>query len=123
MRDRLAELRTLEGRIDALGCMLAACLPGPRALHPAVAHAPEQFVTASDVDRVVKDGGYSHRTLVSHFRRSVGLSPKRYCRVLRFQRALRQLTPAGSPSLASLAAAAGYSDQAHSRGSSGSSPV
>jgi AraC-like DNA-binding protein len=53
--------------------------------------------------------GRSHRSFVELFRRAVGLTPKRYCRVRRFQRALA--LPRGS--LGALALAAGYSDQAH----------
>jgi AraC-like DNA-binding protein len=61
---------------------------------------------------VVGESGCSHRTFIALFRRAVGLTPKRYCRVLRFRRALQD-TAAGSGSLADLAAAAGYRDQAH----------
>jgi len=51
------------------------------------------------------------RTLTRLFQRTVGLSPKRFARVVRFQSALRNLDRAGN--WAALAAELGYFDQAH----------
>jgi transcriptional regulator GlxA family with amidase domain len=62
---------------------------------------------------VVDETGYSHRRFVALFRGAVGLPPKLYCRILRFQAALHLLaTPPPLP-LAEVALAAGYSDQPH----------
>lgn len=57
--------------------------------------------------------GWSHRHLATRFRQQVGLSPKAFGRVLRFQRAVRLLTAPARPTLAEIAAACGYFDQAH----------
>src|SRR4030095_11077652 len=79
---------------------------------PAVAHALDQFTTTNDVREVVRQTGYSHRRFIELFGRAVGLTPKLYCRVLRFQRAL-QFSATSSESLVDLALEAGYSDQPH----------
>jgi AraC-like DNA-binding protein len=50
---------------------------------------------------------------VVNFREAVGLTPKLYCRVLRFQRALRQLAEHPRIAWIDTALNAGYSDQAH----------
>jgi AraC-like DNA-binding protein len=112
IRDRLSEADSSETRLDLLEAILVAKLPAVRGLHPAVAGALEQFSRISSVRDVVRDSGYSHRTFISLFTRSVGLTPKRYCRVLRFRRALEGAS-AGHRALIDLAGAAGYSDQAH----------
>jgi AraC-like DNA-binding protein len=112
IRDRLSETDSSESRLDLLEAILAAKLPAVRGLHPAVAGALDQFSQMSSVQDVVRQSGYSHRTFISLFTRSVGLTPKRYCRVLRFRRALEQAS-ARHPALIDLAGAAGYSDQAH----------
>jgi AraC-like DNA-binding protein len=109
--ERLAEEKTLEQRIDRLETILLTRLPGARGMHPAVARALERFGYTADVGRVVRECGYSHRTLISEFRRAVGLTPKEYTRVLRLQRALQDVSHGRS--LADLAVDAGYSDQAH----------
>jgi AraC-like DNA-binding protein len=108
----LSESGSLETRLDLLEAELAARLPTVRGLHPAVAEALERFSRTSSIHDVVHDSGYSHRTFISLFVRSVGLTPKRYCRVLRFRRALRRVS-SGHASWIDLAVAAGYSDQAH----------
>jgi AraC-like DNA-binding protein len=116
MRDRLAELRLLDERLDMFEAMLASRLPRVRGIHPAVAQALEELVEQRgsflSVHEVVKQSGYSHRTFISLFHRAVGLTPKLYCRVLRFQRALRGAS-LGTTSWLDIALAAGYSDQSH----------
>ncbi|MGH7526379.1 MAG: AraC family transcriptional regulator [Gemmatimonadales bacterium] len=57
--------------------------------------------------------GCSARTLERHFGRFVGLSPKEFSRVRRFQRALRLARTRPSLRWAVIAARTGYSDQAH----------
>jgi AraC-like DNA-binding protein len=47
------------------------------------------------------------------FRETVGVSPKAFARLARFDRALRAAREDGHASWASIAAAAGYYDQAH----------
>lgn len=86
------------------------------AAHPMVALALQQFRKGSSVEEAVTQSGYSHRQFIRLFSQSVGLSPKLYCRVQRFQKALRLMRPADLlrlPGLAEVAMDAGYSDQPH----------
>lgn len=111
MRDQLAGTRSPADRLDLFEAMLAARLPRARGLHPAVAQALERFAEIPDVRGAVRQSGYSHRTFLQLFRQCVGLTPKLYCRLLRFQRVLR--VTSSDASLIDLAMAAGYSDQSH----------
>jgi AraC-like DNA-binding protein len=113
IREQLVECPDLERRLDVLEGLLAARLPQARALHPAVARALERLSGASRVADLVNESGYSHRTFISLFRESVGLSPKQYCRVIRFQEALRRCASSRAASLTDVAIETGYSDQAH----------
>jgi transcriptional regulator GlxA family with amidase domain len=93
---------------------LAERLPRVRGLHPAVAEALSKLPNAASVGDVVQDSGYSHRHFIALFEDAVGLTPKRYSRVLRFRHALGLLGgEAPRAPLAGVALAAGYSDQAH----------
>lgn len=56
--------------------------------------------------------GVSKKTLTKAFREQVGVTPKVYARIMRFQRALTLLHE-GRCSLADIAATAGYYDQPH----------
>jgi AraC-like DNA-binding protein len=112
-RERLAELRSLEERLDAFETILGGRVPVARGVHPGIAQALEQLRGCMHVRDVVRSSGCSHRTFISHFTRSVGLTPKLYSRVLRFQRALRHATAPAGPLWIDVALSAGYSDQAH----------
>src|SRR5690606_9936401 len=109
----LRSAATTERKLGLFESFLASRLLRVRGLHPAVALALERFIRSSDVGAVVRETGYSHRHFISLFTRSVGLTPKRYCRTIRFQQALHRLSGDHSVELAALALDVGYTDQAH----------
>jgi len=92
--------------IDSLGA-------GLHGLHPAIAATLGPLAHENpSITGLVTRSGYSHRRFIALFRGAIGLSPKEYARVMRFDRALAL---AGDPtqSWAEIALTAGYSDQAH----------
>ena len=110
---RLAEAPDGESRARILEGFLLARVGRARGMHPAVAQALAGFDPATSVRSLVQRSGYSHRTFISQFRRSVGLAPKAYARVLRFNRMLRHLAANPAITWADLAMEGGYSDQPH----------
>ena len=68
---------------------------------------------AVGVGELADEVGWSRRHLTERFRAEVGLAPKAYARVVRFEHARRLLQVADRPGLATVAAEAGYYDQAH----------
>lgn len=112
LRERLGDAPSLASRLDLFEAYLLARLPRVRLVHPAVvdalAHVAERPIAA-----VVERSGYSHRAFIQLFRGAVGLAPKAYARVARFQRAVDLLVRARQLSIADAALAAGYADQAH----------
>jgi AraC-like DNA-binding protein len=68
---------------------------------------------ARDVDAVAAAVAVSRQHLIRLFRRHVGLSPKKFARVMRMQRLRSLLRSAPRPDWASLALDAGYYDQSH----------
>ncbi len=109
---RLVEARSAAARLDLLEAFLHARLPRQPSLHPTVAAALTWFAQSADVGEAVRRSGFSHRHFVALFRASVGLTPKLYCRVRRFQRVIDG-AGAGRVDWADLALAAGYADQPH----------
>lgn len=65
------------------------------------------------VAELAEHAGWSRRHFTKKFTEHYGLSPKLMARVLRFERANRMIWLPTRPSLASVAAACGYADQAH----------
>lgn len=95
-----------------------ACQRATLAPHPlestlsaiAILHASAGTATVAELSDAT---GVPDRTLRRRMQQAVGLSPKVFAGVLRFQRAMRQLQKPGAVSLAEVAADCGYSDQAH----------
>jgi AraC-like DNA-binding protein len=65
------------------------------------------------VGDVAKQLQLSHRRFIERFTDQVGMTPKRYSRVLRFQRALALVTGRETPPWTQIASECGYFDQAH----------
>lgn len=85
----------------------ASLMPAPAALN-AVGRA---LTGADTVEAMSIATGMSPRTLQRWFARNVGVPPRQYLRLLRFQKAFEQVPDAAS--LADHAAAQGFADQAH----------
>lgn len=65
------------------------------------------------IDRLTDDLGWSRKRLAAHARDAFGMTPKRLARVARFQHATQLTRIAPRPDWARIAAACGYSNQAH----------
>jgi AraC-like DNA-binding protein len=113
LRSQIIEARSLELRLQVLEEALLTRLRDARRVHPAVAHALHRLSSAGKVRDVVRETGYSQRRFIALFREEVGLTPKVFCRVLRFQEILRQFRTHPTATWSELAYEAGYSDQAH----------
>ncbi|OHT70513.1 AraC family transcriptional regulator [Mycobacteroides chelonae] len=114
--ERLAAEPDWAHRFDLLDSMLVhAAANGPEP-DPEVAWAwsvlSQTHGTAS-VGKIVAETGWSRARLANRFRNQIGLTPKAAARVLRFGRAMALLAAPGHRSLASIALACGYFDQAH----------
>ncbi|WP_225726558.1 MULTISPECIES: helix-turn-helix domain-containing protein [unclassified Nocardia] len=96
--------------LDAALARLAAAGPVP---DPAIAWAWRRLksVPGTRISLLAAELGWSTRTLERKFNHQIGLPPKTAARVLRFDRAVRLLTARAD--MATVAAAAGYSDQSH----------
>lgn len=110
-RAAILAARTPHARLDVLERILRARLPSVRGVHPAIGAALGALGHGATVAAAVETSGYSHRGFIARFRDAVGLAPKQYSRVRRFDRALA--LAASTPSWTELALAAGYADQAH----------
>jgi AraC-like DNA-binding protein len=65
------------------------------------------------VEQLAERAGVSRQHLTRVFRQTVGVTPKMYCRLVRFQSALAYATPRGELDWAQVAAELGYADQSH----------
>ena len=114
LRERLLAASGPDARIAILEQALLARLSDPAARHPAVAWAVGEFERAPvPVRDVVGRIGLSERRFIDIFRNQVGLTPKRFCRITRFQSVLRRIQAGRPIDWAGIALDCGYFDQPH----------
>jgi AraC-like DNA-binding protein len=112
LRDRLLCARTPRGVLRRLEAALLDRLERPDP-DPVVGFALAALDRGAGVLQVAERVGLSRRSLASRFTERVGLTPKRFARVRRFQRVLGAVAGGGEPDWSSLAVEHGYYDQAH----------
>lgn len=115
LRSRVLEARDVEAQLDALEAVLREQWQA-RDRHPAVRvalAALHRSPQLASISRVTEASGLSATRLIEHFKRDIGLTPKRYCSVLRFQRALRHAHQGRTVDWTQVALDCGYYDQAH----------
>jgi AraC-like DNA-binding protein len=116
LRDTLRELPTPRTRLSFLQEFLLARLQVRRQPHPVVVHALSRFARdcrAVTVREIAASTGLSERRFSQLFREQVGFPPKVWCRLQRFQRAVKQLHAGVDMPWAELALECGFYDQSH----------
>ena len=119
LRDRLRELDSPAARLGLLEHFLRARFVPHIQSHPrppqiqfalrCFAHNP----SIAGVAQTARQIGWSERRFSQVFREEVGLAPKVWCRIQRFQQAVRQLHAGTAIHWAELALDCGYYDQSH----------
>lgn len=116
LRQRLCTAATHRARFQHLETALLERLSVKRSLHPAVPFALECFGPdglGASVGEVVRRTGLSHRRFLTIFKSEVGLAPKAFCRILRFQRVHGLAQRSGRINWTEVALACGFYDQPH----------
>jgi AraC-like DNA-binding protein len=128
LRDRILEAPTVEEKFDVLErALLERMLSFEH--HKSVEFALQEMHgrRPQTVSALVQKIGISSRRFIQIFSNQVGLTPKLFCRVLRFQRVVQQISSTDNLELADLALECGYFDQPHFihdfKGFSGISPT
>jgi AraC-like DNA-binding protein len=116
LRERLIEAIEPAEKFKYLEKFLLRRADNRLAENSSLAHAIRIFQSAPEsvsVRRVAAEIGWSHKHLITTFQSSVGVSPKQFSRVQRFQKAVRTLQLSNSTALAEVALSCGYYDQPH----------
>ena len=126
LRDHLRGAGTAAEKFHVLEAALLERVDKRLELHPAVLYALGEFARAPHIRSVLgmaKEAGLSRRRFAQLFREQVGLTPKLYCRLHRFQDVVRQITLGAPVDWASLALAGGTATKRTCRTNSGISQV
>ena len=114
---RLSSASSTQERIELLSAFLNTCINNnKRSQNPGVQYALKRIcdeqgmVSLKDLERDLK---ISKRTLERIFQQSIGISPKLYARIIRFQYALGHMRCDRYTKLSDVAFDCQYSDQSH----------
>src|SRR5271157_1328093 len=114
LRDQLLEAESPAAKFHILEHALWARVDYTAVRHPAVAFALKEFQSALPapmVSDVAGQIGLSSRRFIEIFSEEVGLTPKLFCRIHRFQEILRRVATGRQVEWADVACACGYFDQ------------
>jgi AraC-like DNA-binding protein len=116
LQARLAEAPTPQAVFELLGKELLAVSQDSVEIHPVISSAllscarSQHFVTAT---QLAFDSGMSTKRFIDKFSREVGLTPKLYLRIARFERVIEEIYSREHIDWAHVAAEHGFSDQSH----------
>lgn len=116
LRERLCDALTPRHRFQIMEEVLTGRLRCSRKGHAAVETALNKFGpsgTGASVRDVARDVGLCQRQFRKVFADQVGLTPKVFCRILRFQRVRTMADRIEKPDWARIASTCGYFDQSH----------
>jgi AraC-like DNA-binding protein len=117
LRERLCEAATPRERFRILESFLVGRLHRrPSKHHPAMAAALNMFGaagTGASVREVARSVGLCERRFIQVFNTHVGVTPKLFCRLLRFQRTRALAQHVERIDWSQLASSCGYFDQSH----------
>ncbi|HKO49663.1 MAG TPA: helix-turn-helix domain-containing protein [Polyangiaceae bacterium] len=114
--ERLAALPDWDARLEIVEALLAERITACRADTRVAEWATRRIEACGgglDLNTLARELGYSPKHVISLFHEHVGMTPKRFARVVRFDRLARHLRSGGTGSWAELAARFGWFDQAH----------
>lgn len=116
LRERVLAAPTPRAKLRVLELALLERAAGRFDGQPVVEYAVQTFITqpaAIRIAQVANKTGFSTRRFIELFRQHVGMRPKLFCRVRRFQKILCHITSGKPVNWTSVALDGGYFDQAH----------
>jgi len=116
VHERLTGASSPERMFQLLEHVLLSRLQKPHLLHPAVAYAVRELTAFPDIARIrdiQNETGYAAKRFIELFSGSVGLTPKVYSRIQRFQAVIKRVARGDQVEWAYVALDGGYCDQSH----------
>jgi methylphosphotriester-DNA--protein-cysteine methyltransferase len=116
LRERALEAEGPRAKLRVVELALLERAAGMFNGQPVVEYAVATFQTRPATTRITEVAdktGFSSRRFIELFKRHVGMPPKLFCRVQRFQKVLRRITCGQPVNWSAVALDGGYFDQAH----------
>lgn len=116
LREKLLEMKDVDMIFKAAEEFLVSNFLGPALINPCVEYAVAEIIRQPDqvnLSRLSAKIGYSQKHFISMFKRQVGVTPKAYLKILRFQKAISDIEHSTRVDWTDISHDCGFYDQAH----------
>jgi len=116
IRDQLVEETTPERKLYLLEKRLSEIYSKQLFENIFIDYAVSRILASPDscsIGDISDRAGYSHKTMIRYFREHVGVTPKEFLKVVRFQKAILQIENQGKVDWQEVAFDCGFYDQSH----------
>lgn len=116
LREKLLDEKDIGKRFELVEQFLILRFAAVLNVNPCIAFAVEEMTRRPDrlsIARMNQKIGYSQKHFTEMFRKHIGITPKSYLKIMRFQKAVRTIDAAASIEWDMVAQECGFYDQAH----------
>jgi AraC-like DNA-binding protein len=116
LRERLLEIKEIPGKFATVESFLLKHFQNRLVLNPAVDFAMSEIIRQPDqinFANMSRKIGYSQKHFIGMFKRQVGISPKAYLKIIRFQKAISEIEQHKEVNWTIISQDCGFYDQAH----------
>ena len=116
LRSELQETDSIEGKFALTERFLLNAAGRSPDDNPVIRHSLERLIHepyGKSLKEISGDIGYSQKHFIQLFKDNVGVTPKTFLRIMRFQKAIEEIERIGNVSWIEIAVDCGYYDQSH----------
>ncbi len=116
LREKLFEFRDAQMRFEAVENFLIEMFLSRLTSNPCVEYALAEIIRQPDqisLGRLNHNIGYSQKHFIDMFKRQVGITPKAYLKIIRFQKAIVEIEQCDDVNWSLISQDCGFYDQAH----------
>lgn len=116
MRAMLLESVSISGKFQAAESFLTKKFNSRLIVNPFIDFAVNKILQSPEqasIEHISRKVGYSQKHLIKLFKDNVGMTPKGFLKIIRFQKAIQEIDASKKINWAGLALESGYYDQAH----------
>ncbi|MBK7038608.1 MAG: helix-turn-helix domain-containing protein [Bacteroidetes bacterium] len=116
IRERLLGIKNIPQKFECVEQQLLKVFGKRMQLNPFVDFAVGEILrnpNIATIEKIAEKVGYSHKHLINIFKENVGLTPKSFLKVIRFQKAITEIEKSARANWTGIAFESGYFDQAH----------
>lgn len=116
LREQLYEINQIDLKFQVVESFLLKHFQGRFVPNPAVEYAVVEILHRPDqinLGRVTHNIGYSRKHFIALFKEQVGITPKAYLKIIRFQKAISEIEERKEADWTNISLDCGFYDQAH----------